>query len=266
MLSVRELNSNTLQNRSWINERLTFTHGYGLTLGPVNQVTTEGLPVLFIRNLPPESTVDLRLTSRAIYFGELSSDHVFVKTNTREFHYPKGDDNIFSTYEGDGGVNVGTFARKALFSAAVRILEDPAERRHTAGEPRHLPPEHQQPAPEHHRAFPDIRRRPLPGDLRGTALLDPRRLHREQPLSVFEPRHQHGQLHPQLDQGGRSTPTTARPPSTWPIRTIRSRRPSARIFPDMLRPLEMPLTTCAATFATRRASSRCRRRCSRPTT
>ncbi len=60
MLSVRELNTESMPTRSWVNERLTFTHGYGLTLGPVNQVTTEGLPVLFVRDLPPVSTVDLQ--------------------------------------------------------------------------------------------------------------------------------------------------------------------------------------------------------------
>ena len=62
MLSARELNPPALPNRTWINERLTFTHGYGLTLGPVNQVTQEGLPVLFVRDLPPVSTVDLTVT------------------------------------------------------------------------------------------------------------------------------------------------------------------------------------------------------------
>ena len=61
MLSARELNSESLPNRNWINERLTFTHGYGVTLGPVNQVTPEGLPVLFIKDLPPQSTVDLKI-------------------------------------------------------------------------------------------------------------------------------------------------------------------------------------------------------------
>ena len=92
MLSARELNTASLPSRTWINERLTFTHGYGLTLGPVNQVTPEGLPVLFIKNLPPESSVDLRVTEPSIYFGERSNDYVFVKTQAREFHYPKGDD------------------------------------------------------------------------------------------------------------------------------------------------------------------------------
>ncbi len=83
MLSARELNSRSLPSRTWINEHLTFTHGYGLTLGPVNEVTKEGLPVLFIRDLPPVSTVDLKVTQPAIYYGELSNEHVFVKTQDR---------------------------------------------------------------------------------------------------------------------------------------------------------------------------------------
>jgi len=123
MLSARELNSASLPNRSWINERLTFTHGYGLTLGPVNQVTPEGLPVLFIKNLPPESTVDLQVTEPSLYFGELSNDHVFVKTRTPEFHYPRGDDNVTAAYEGTGGVVVGSLARRALFAIRFRSLK-----------------------------------------------------------------------------------------------------------------------------------------------
>ena len=123
MLSARELNSESLPNRSWINERLTFSHGYGLTLGPVNQVTPEGLPVLFIKNLPPESTVDLRVEQPAIYFGELSNDHVFVRTRTKEFHYPQGEDNVFASYTGEGGVPLGGLFRKLLFSIRFRSLK-----------------------------------------------------------------------------------------------------------------------------------------------
>ena len=121
MLSARELNSASLPNRSWINERLTFTHGCGLTLGPVNQVTPEGLPVLFIKNIPPESAVDLKVTEPSIYFGELSNDHVFVRTLTKEFHYPRGEDNVTTAYEGDGGVRLGGLFGKLLF--AVRFGE-----------------------------------------------------------------------------------------------------------------------------------------------
>jgi uncharacterized membrane protein (UPF0182 family) len=116
MLSARELNSESLQNRSWVNERLTYTHGYGLTLGPVNQVTTEGLPVLFIRDLPPVSTVDLRVTQPSIYFGELTRGYVIVRTRQSEFHYPRGDDNETTYYDGEGGVPIGGLLRRLLFA------------------------------------------------------------------------------------------------------------------------------------------------------
>jgi len=128
MLSARELNSNTLPNRTWVNERLTFTHGYGLTLGPVNQVTSEGLPVLFVRNLPPETIPDLPVTEPSLYFGELSSDYVIVRTGTREFHYPRGDENVFTQYTGSGGVPIGSLLRKLVFairfSAYQMLLSD----------------------------------------------------------------------------------------------------------------------------------------------
>ena len=123
MLSARELNSESLPNRNWINEHFTFTHGYGLTLGPVNQVTREGLPTLFIRNLPPESTVDLPVTEPSVYFGELSNEYAFVKTKTKEFHYPKGEDDVYTNYAGSGGVGVGSFGRKLLFALRFRSMK-----------------------------------------------------------------------------------------------------------------------------------------------
>ncbi len=125
MLSARELNSASLPNRTWVNERLTFTHGYGLTLGPVNQVTTEGLPELFVRNLPPETIPDLEIREPSIYFGELSNDYVIVRTDTREFHYPRGDDNVFTSYTGRAGVSLGSVLRKLAFAfrfGAYQIL------------------------------------------------------------------------------------------------------------------------------------------------
>ena len=123
MLSARELNSESLPSRSWINERLTFTHGYGLTLGPVNQVTPEGLPVLFIKDLPPKSAVGLEITQPAVYYGELSSDHVFVNTKTEEFDYPEGEDNKFTRYEGDGGVVLGGLFRRLMFAIRFRSTD-----------------------------------------------------------------------------------------------------------------------------------------------
>lgn len=119
MLSAREMNSKALPSGTWINERLTFTHGYGLTLGPVNEVTPEGLPVLFMKDLPLSSSINLEVTQPGIYFGEMSNDHVFVKTGTKEFDYPTGDGNVFGTYEGKGGIELTNAWRRFLF--AVRF-------------------------------------------------------------------------------------------------------------------------------------------------
>ena len=123
MLSARELNSQSLPSRTWINERLTFTHGYGLTLGPVNEVTREGLPVLFIRDLPPVSMFDLKISQPAIYYGELPNDHVFVNTKTEEFDYPRGDDNVFATYQGEGGVRLSNPFRRLMFAIRFRSTD-----------------------------------------------------------------------------------------------------------------------------------------------
>ena len=128
MLSVREFNPAALPNRTWVNERLVFTHGHGLTLGPVNQVTSEGLPVLFVRDLPPVTTVDLNISQPGIYFGELANDYVIVRTRAQEFDYPKGEDNVYTQYQGNGGILLDSFWKKLLFAANFRnyqiILSD----------------------------------------------------------------------------------------------------------------------------------------------
>jgi len=116
MLSGREINATSLPNRTWMNEHLTFTHGYGLTLGPVNQVTSQGLPVLFIRDLPPVTSAGLTVSEPSIYFGELSNDYVIVRTNVSEFHYPKEGLEETTRYSGGGGVAIGTLVRKLLFA------------------------------------------------------------------------------------------------------------------------------------------------------
>lgn len=123
LLSPRELNTASLPTRTFINERLTFSHGMGLTLSPVNQVTEEGLPVLFIKDLPPVSSVSLQVTRPELYFSELSSDYVFVDTRQREFDYPTGDANAFTTYEGAGGVPVRSWLRRAVLSANFASLK-----------------------------------------------------------------------------------------------------------------------------------------------
>ena len=123
MLSSRELNSNSLPNRSWVNERLQYTHGFGVAMGPVNQVTVEGLPVLFIKDLPPISSVDFTVDQPSIYFGELSNEYVIVNTDTDEFHYPEGDDNISTRYDGTAGVALSSLLRRLLFAVRFRAYE-----------------------------------------------------------------------------------------------------------------------------------------------
>ena len=124
MLSPRELNSESLPSRTWVNERLTFTHGYGLTVGPVNRVNEQGLPVLYVKDLPPRTSVpELDVSRPEIYFGELTRDYVFVKTRQQEFNYPEGDQNIFSTYDGSGGVELGSLWRRLLFAAFTGDLK-----------------------------------------------------------------------------------------------------------------------------------------------
>jgi uncharacterized membrane protein (UPF0182 family) len=123
MLSARELNSASLQNRTWVNERLTFTHGYGLTLGPVNQVSAEGLPVLYVQNMPPETEAGFQITEPSLYFGELSNDYVIVRTRTPEFHYPSGDDNVTTRYAGKAGVPLGSLFRKLAFALRFRAYQ-----------------------------------------------------------------------------------------------------------------------------------------------
>lgn len=124
MLSPRELAATSLPNRNWINERLTFTHGYGVAAGPVNQVTPEGLPVLFVKDLPPKSDVrELEISRPEIYFGELSNDYVIVKTKSLEFNYPKGEENVYATYEGTGGVEMNSFIKRVFYALRFKSLK-----------------------------------------------------------------------------------------------------------------------------------------------
>jgi uncharacterized membrane protein (UPF0182 family) len=125
MLSARELNSTSLPNRTWINEHLTFTHGYGITLGPVNEVTPEGLPILFVKDIPTQSSVprDIDVTQPSIYFGELTDDYAVVNTQANEFHYSKGEENVTTTYSGTEGVRIGGIGRRLLFSLGFQALQ-----------------------------------------------------------------------------------------------------------------------------------------------
>ena len=119
MLATRELNVEKLpeSSRNWINEKLIYTHGYGITMNPVNGFTPEGLPTLWLSNMPVQSSVpELKVTRPEIYFGELTDTDVYVKTRQKEFNYPEGQANSFTEYQGTGGIVLGGWLRRLLIA------------------------------------------------------------------------------------------------------------------------------------------------------
>jgi uncharacterized membrane protein (UPF0182 family) len=119
MLAVRELNIDRLpeSSRNWINEKLVYTHGYGITMNPVNGFTPEGLPDLILSNMPVQSSVPgVNVTRPEIYFGELTNGDVYVRTRQKEFNYPQGETNSVTSYEGHGGILLGGFFRRLLIA------------------------------------------------------------------------------------------------------------------------------------------------------
>jgi uncharacterized membrane protein (UPF0182 family) len=119
MLATRELNVEKLpeSSRNWINEKLIYTHGYGITMNPVNGFTPEGLPTLILSNMPVQSTVrGLTVTRPEVYFGELTNTDVYVKTRQKEFNYPQGQTNSLTSYEGNGGIVLGGFLRRIIIA------------------------------------------------------------------------------------------------------------------------------------------------------
>ena len=117
MLSPRELSYQHLQSPGFINERLTFTHGYGAVVGPVNRVTPEGLPELMVKDIPPHSSGGFpKITRPEIYYGEVSNEYVLVRTASQELDYPSGDKNEYTSYRGEGGIPLSSFVRKVAFA------------------------------------------------------------------------------------------------------------------------------------------------------
>ncbi len=121
MLSAREINPELLQERSWVKERLTFTHGYGLAMSPVREVSSEGLPIFYIKDIPPVSPY-FNITRPEIYYGEIVKDYVIVKTTTEEFDYPRGDLGVYTTYQGTGGIPLSSYIRKMAMAFRFNTL------------------------------------------------------------------------------------------------------------------------------------------------
>jgi uncharacterized protein len=119
MLAARELNVEKLpeSSRNWINEKLIYTHGYGVTMNPVNGFTPEGLPQLVLSDMPVRSSIpQIDVRRPEIYFGELTNTDVYVKTGQKEFNYPQGQNNSLTSYEGKGGIAIGGFLRRVLIA------------------------------------------------------------------------------------------------------------------------------------------------------
>ncbi|MEN9870774.1 MAG: hypothetical protein RLZZ171_1762 [Cyanobacteriota bacterium] len=127
MLSAREFDYTQVPSsaKTWVNQRLKYTHGYGLVMNPVNEVTPDGLPVLFVKNIPPVSQTDLKITEPGIYYGELTEDYVYTGMDTFEFDYPRGDENAFTKYDGLGGVPLSNWWRRLAYAyeqGSLKIL------------------------------------------------------------------------------------------------------------------------------------------------
>lgn len=119
MLSARELNVNSLpEAKTWVNQHLKYTHGYGIAMSPVNEVTSEGLPEFFIKDIPPVTRTNLKVERPEIYFGELTNQYVIVNTRSQEFDYPVGEENAWSTYQGKSGVQINSLFRRVIFAVA----------------------------------------------------------------------------------------------------------------------------------------------------
>src|SRR5258708_4143406 len=118
MLSARELRSSLLppNAQTWVNRHVLFTHGNGVGMSPVTRKSTEGLPLFYLRDIPPVATGGPEIREPRIYYGEETDTYVIVKGRTPEFDYPKGKDNIYATYDGTGGIRVGEIARRILFA------------------------------------------------------------------------------------------------------------------------------------------------------
>jgi len=116
MLAARELSPERLPSeaQTWLNRRLQFTHGYGVTLSPVNEVSEQGLPNLWVKDVPPIG--EIKIERPEIYYGEKTDDYVIVSTEVEEFDYPKGDTNVYTRYAGESGIKLSSFFRRLVFA------------------------------------------------------------------------------------------------------------------------------------------------------
>ncbi|HEY0404580.1 MAG TPA: UPF0182 family protein [Pyrinomonadaceae bacterium] len=125
MLAARELDVDKLppSSRNWVNEKLIYTHGYGVTMNTSNGFTPEGMPQFVLSNMPMESAApDIKVTRPEIYYGQKTNTDVYVRTKQKEFNFPQGEANNYTAYEEDGGIPVGGFFSRMLLAWALGDL------------------------------------------------------------------------------------------------------------------------------------------------
>lgn len=117
-ISTRELEVDELpeQSQSWVNRHLVYTHGMGVAMSPVSEVTEQKFPEYYIKDVPPKSNVDIQVERPQIYYGETTNDYAIVDTGTRELDYPTSGENVYHTYTGGGGVQMDSIVEKAVYA------------------------------------------------------------------------------------------------------------------------------------------------------
>ncbi|MEM9907958.1 MAG: UPF0182 family protein, partial [Cyanobacteria bacterium P01_D01_bin.44] len=127
LISARELNYERVPDeaKTWVNQHLIYTHGYGFTMSPVNTAAPSGLPDYFIKDIdhtPSDPVINRSIPIGAprIYFGELTNTYIMTSTRLQELDYPSGDGNVTNVYDGQGGISIGAFWRRLLFAKHLR--------------------------------------------------------------------------------------------------------------------------------------------------
>jgi uncharacterized membrane protein (UPF0182 family) len=123
-LAARELAPSQLPApaRTWVNAHLVYTHGYGVVMSPVNEETEDGMPKFIIQDIPPQSSNSIKVTRPETYYGEETHEFTIVHTKTHEFDYPKGDQNVYTSYQGKGGVQISSLFRRLVYAVDLSDL------------------------------------------------------------------------------------------------------------------------------------------------
>jgi uncharacterized protein len=125
MLSARELNIDGLptQAQTWVNQHITYTHGFGVAMSAVNQVTSDGSPDFLVQDVPPQSVSGLEIKQPRIYYGERGTGYSLVDTKDKEFDYPGPNGDVYANYRGTGGIPISSFLNRLAFCARLGTIK-----------------------------------------------------------------------------------------------------------------------------------------------